>query len=231
MPEVLPEAFSVADVRQSAAGLAPAAHALQVLVDSVVLPEPLALRGMTPEERGLFVDDRRDVDHETGKYRLPVEVHAADRIRVVERRDRPKQRERRTGRRLVEHRCVGNGSVEATRARDTARLFVVDHVVDRSVGEHEIRLHGSEQRTRACERRIVIADPQVSAFEAMERTAESVRGATAFFPPDRRDLVRTPFGRSTISLASRWQRGSPNLRPSDARVCPRRGSPHRRDGP
>ena len=58
MADVLPEAFGVGDADSSASRRRPAPHRIDVLVQTVLPPQPLSLTLMAGERLGLRIDDR-----------------------------------------------------------------------------------------------------------------------------------------------------------------------------
>src|SRR6185312_2773373 len=87
MNTILPEAFSERDSGAGSAGASPLLHSDEVIVDLVLLPQPVPLRLMFRKHLLLCFKGCADVDGEVSEHRLPASADEFDRIEVVEVRN------------------------------------------------------------------------------------------------------------------------------------------------
>ena len=83
VPQVLAEGLAVGHSDLRPATRRPATAAIEVLVQPMLLPQPIPLTGMTGQHRQLQFKRLTDVDDELGWDRLTVLVDPLDRVDIV----------------------------------------------------------------------------------------------------------------------------------------------------
>src|SRR5580704_4698267 len=88
MALVAPESFGHLQAGALADVAGPALHRVKIVVDAMLLLEPLALAGVAGKHLGLLGENRLDVHVEIGWDRLPLPIYSADRIHEIQMRNR-----------------------------------------------------------------------------------------------------------------------------------------------
>src|SRR5262249_3762700 len=130
----LAKTFRVFHPGLASARSAPGLEHLNVFVDAMLAAKPVALAGMATEHLDFAIDDRRDVDEETGRDEPAIVVDRADAIAEIEVRGTSEWR-----RGIGSAGCVvRHWPDEACVAREETGDLVVGHVILSRVSENDV---------------------------------------------------------------------------------------------
>ena len=201
MAEVLPERLGVGDADLGPSVGPPSGLGVEVLVDPVLLQEPVALAGVAGEHPPLEVGDPRDVDEEPGGLGPAVAVEPFDRVDVIEVRDLRQGR----GRLPLAGLVVGQGGGEAGVADQPARRLVVAEVVDRRRGQDEVGPGPPEGLDDPPTRLVVLEDRQVAELQADVIGPDQVGRRLRLGPPDGGDRLGVAVDAPAVAGRHRGQ--------------------------
>ena len=190
MPFVLREGFAEGGSDLSTAGGAPAAAAFEILVDAVLLQEPVALAGVTGEHFQLQVERGGDIEDELRLDGAAEPIGRFDGIDEVQMRD---VIGRGSGLPLAS-RIVRDAGVEAGVAEQLASHLVVRHVIDRRGGEDDVGADSAQDFGDSAASVVVVRDAQVAKLQAEVIGSEQIGGGFRFGSADGGDFVAALFG-------------------------------------